>query len=123
MYVRDAWTRYVQLMEDQLPRWSLMAHSLMLRPVSAIWKTRYVLGETGNLPIITRCCTAWGKFKKLLPILMLKHVPLKPIAKCSMLVSILPCYMVVKRGHHPLLIYNDFVETTEQWLLDLRRQT
>ncbi|KAH3701537.1 hypothetical protein DPMN_076526 [Dreissena polymorpha] len=32
-----------------------------------------------------------------------------------MLVSVLPCYMVVKRGHHPLLIYNDFVETTEQW--------
>ncbi|KAH3701835.1 hypothetical protein DPMN_076831 [Dreissena polymorpha] len=49
MYVRDAWTRYVQLMEDPLPRWSLMADSLMLRPASAIWVIHYVLGEAENL--------------------------------------------------------------------------
>ena len=29
-----------------------------------------------ELAIITRCCTAWGKFKKLLPILTSKHVSL-----------------------------------------------
>ncbi|KAH3787752.1 hypothetical protein DPMN_165880 [Dreissena polymorpha] len=37
-------------MEELLPRWSLMAHSLMLRPASANWVTRYVLGEAANLP-------------------------------------------------------------------------
>ncbi|XP_052284936.1 uncharacterized protein LOC127881237 [Dreissena polymorpha] len=34
-----------------------------------------------ELAIITRCCTAWGKFKKLLPILTLKHVSLKTCGK------------------------------------------
>ena len=29
-----------------------------------------------SLAIITRCCTAWGKFKKLLPILTSKHISL-----------------------------------------------
>ena len=30
-----------------------------------------------NLAIVTRCSTAWGKFKRLLPILTSKHVPLR----------------------------------------------
>ena len=34
-----------------------------------------------ELAIITRCCTAWGKFKKLLPILTSKHVSLKTRGK------------------------------------------
>ena len=29
-----------------------------------------------SLAIITRCCTAWGKFKKLLPVLTSKHISL-----------------------------------------------
>ncbi|KAH3841534.1 hypothetical protein DPMN_115000 [Dreissena polymorpha] len=33
-----------------LPRWSLTAHCLMLRPASAIWVKGYVLGEAANLP-------------------------------------------------------------------------
>ena len=34
-----------------------------------------------ELAIITRCCTAWGKFKKLLPLLTSKHVTLKTRGK------------------------------------------
>ena len=33
-------------------------------------------GGCYSLAIITRCCTAWGKFKKLLPILTSKHISL-----------------------------------------------
>ena len=33
-------------------------------------------GGSCSLAIITRCCTAWGKFKKLLPILTSKHISL-----------------------------------------------
>ncbi|RUS78519.1 hypothetical protein EGW08_013731 [Elysia chlorotica] len=42
-----------------------------------------MLGAGGGceLAIITRCCTAWGKFKKLLPLLTSKHVTLKTRGK------------------------------------------
>ena len=30
-----------------------------------------------ELDIATRCCVAWGKFRKLLPVLMTKHLSLK----------------------------------------------
>jgi len=38
----------------------------------------YMLRAGGgcSLAIITRCCTAWGKFKKLLPFLTSKHISL-----------------------------------------------
>ena len=38
-------------------------------------------GEDAKLAIVTRCSTAWGKFKRLLPILTSKHVSLRTRGK------------------------------------------
>ena len=39
-------------------------------------KSMFSAGAGCSLAIITRCCTAWGKFKKLLPILTSEHISL-----------------------------------------------
>ena len=48
-----------------------------------------------KLAIVTRCSTAWGKFKRLLPILTSKH----EAGRSSPPVYVLPYCMVVKPGH------------------------
>ena len=48
--------------------------------------------------IIARCRVAWGKFKKLLPILTNKHVSLRHGAEYSTLVCARPCCMGVRLG-------------------------
>ena len=50
-------------------------------PTFATLETCYVLAEDKKLAIVTRCSTAWGKFKRLLPILTSKHVCLRTRGK------------------------------------------
>ena len=50
------------------------------------------------LAIATRCSTAWGKFRKLLPILTSKHVSPLTRGKCLVLATAQPCYMEVNLG-------------------------
>ena len=48
--------------------------------------------------IAARCCAAWGKFRKLLPILTSKHISLRYAARCSQLAFGQLCFMVVRPG-------------------------
>ena len=57
------------------------------------------VGEGCKLAIVTRCSTAWGKFKRLLLILTSKHVSLRTCGKVFNACVRLPYYMVVKPGH------------------------
>ena len=63
------------------------------------------------LAIATRCSTAWGKFRKLLPILTSKHVP--PLTRGKVLASAQPYYMEVKLGPQQPWIYRRFLEMIE----------
>ena len=63
--------------------------------------------------IATRCSTAWGKFRKLLPILTSKHVSPLTRGKCLVLASAQPYYMEVKLGPQQPRIYRGFVEMIE----------
>ena len=69
-------------------------------------------GRGCKLTIVTRCSTAWRKFKRLLPILTSKHVSLR---KSSMPVYVLPYYMVVKPRHLLRQTCSSFAGTTDYW--------
>ena len=60
--------------------------------------------------IKARYCVAWGKFRKLLPILTSKHLLELLEEKCIPPMNVQPCYMVVKLGHQMCQIFNAFVE-------------
>ena len=75
-----------------------------------------------KLAIITRWSTAWGKFKRLLPILTSKHVSLRTRGKVSTPVCVLPYYMVVKPGHLLHQTCSGIAGMTDQWSLDMRSQ-
>ena len=68
-----------------------------------------------KLAIVTRCSTAWGKFKRLLPIQTSKHVSIRTRAKVFMPVYVLLFYMVVKPGHLLRQTCSGFPGTTDQW--------
>ena len=68
-----------------------------------------------KLAIVTRCSTAWGKFKKLLPILTSKHVSLRTRGKVFNAFYVLPYNMVMKPGHLLRQTCSSFARTTDQW--------
>ena len=65
--------------------------------------------------IAARCCAAWSKFRKLLPILTSKHISFKIRGKVfttSQLVFGQLCSMAVRPGPQTLPIYSGFAEMT-----------
>ena len=72
-----------------------------------------------KLAIITRCSTAWEKFKRLLPILTSNQ---GPAGRSSTPVYVLPYYMVVKPGHLLRQTCSGFTERQINGPLDMRSQ-
>jgi len=70
-----------------------------------------------SFAITTRCCTACGKFTKLLhvPILTSKHISLTVRGKVFEALSSLLFFMEAKYGLRPLWTYSGFAEMTDQW--------
>jgi hypothetical protein len=64
------------------------------------------------LSTATRFCTAWGKFKKLLPILTSKHLPLTTRVKHLMHVYSVTAW---KWNNGPPLTYRGSAGMREQW--------
>ena len=68
-----------------------------------------------ELAVINKFSVAWGKFKKLLPILTSKHITLELRGKFTRLVCVLPCYMAAKTELRQLLLCNDRSDPLDMW--------
>ena len=62
--------------------------------------------------IAAHCCAAWGKFRKLLPILTSKHISFKTRGKVFTACFGQLCSMAVRPGPQTPPIYNGFAEMT-----------
>ena len=68
-----------------------------------------------SLAIITRRCTAWGKFKKLLAILTYKHISLTVRRKVFDACVRSALLHGSESGSRPLQTCNGYTEMTDQW--------
>ena len=77
MFAQDVVDKLVQLMADLVTQVDVDGTLLDVEASFCYLGDMLSAGGGCSLAIyITRCCTAWGKFKKLLPILTSKHISL-----------------------------------------------
>ena len=88
----------------------------MLKPASVCLGDMLSAGGGCSLAIISRCCSVWGKLKKLLPILTFKHISLTVTVRGKVFdaLSALLFFMEAKHGLQPLKTYSGSAEMTGQ---------
>ena len=73
-----------------------------------------ILGAGGGFTqaVIARCGVAWGKFRKLLPVLTSRHLPFKVKGREYNSCVRAACYMEARHGHRSLMTLSACAATT-----------